>query len=325
VLRCLCKNPCERYPTAEALADDLKRWRSGQQTLARAPTGYERAGRWLRRHPVALLTLALTVCLLLLGAIPLRTYLNDPERARERTEAALKRRERVELIGAEGAPGWYRWRQGMGAVGAPDRRDGTFTCQCVGVGLLELVSEVHCDNYRVEAELLQTRGLPGMNFGGLYVSHKEWQANGDAVHGLDVLRYSEYDLPPAKNVPAIVHLDATVIFAPAGKNASQGQYRVGNVGFTPAGVRGLERWRRVVVEVSPETLVARFETAPGKLDLAGRCSRGELQRGLDLTGKSLPPALRVKLRSSPRGGVGIYVFNSTVSVRRFRIEPLPES
>jgi eukaryotic-like serine/threonine-protein kinase len=51
-LKCLEKDPKRRYPTAAALADDLRRWLDGLAITARPLSKSERGVRWLRRHPM---------------------------------------------------------------------------------------------------------------------------------------------------------------------------------------------------------------------------------------------------------------------------------
>jgi serine/threonine-protein kinase len=66
-LKCLQKEPGKRYESAQALADDLKRYLDGVPILARPVSAPERCIRWCKRNP-KIAGLAATI-LLLLGAI----------------------------------------------------------------------------------------------------------------------------------------------------------------------------------------------------------------------------------------------------------------
>lgn len=68
-LKCLQKEPHQRYSSAGALADDLDRFLAGEAILARPVPSWERLARWCRRNPrVAALT-ATTFVLLVAGMI----------------------------------------------------------------------------------------------------------------------------------------------------------------------------------------------------------------------------------------------------------------
>jgi eukaryotic-like serine/threonine-protein kinase len=69
-LKCLEKDPSRRFGSAEALAEDLQRWRTGEPIEARRTGGVERIVKWMRRKPAtASLALVSVVALLALVGI----------------------------------------------------------------------------------------------------------------------------------------------------------------------------------------------------------------------------------------------------------------
>jgi hypothetical protein len=64
-LKCLEKSPRQRYPSALALAEDLRRFLDGKPVQARPVGAFGRAARWCRRQPLAASFLGLSVGLAL--------------------------------------------------------------------------------------------------------------------------------------------------------------------------------------------------------------------------------------------------------------------
>jgi hypothetical protein len=91
-LKCLEKEPCRRYATAEALADDLHRFRNGRPIVARPTPPWERAWKWARRRPAAAAFAALSAVtvLLLIGGGLLEARLVKQELAQRRRWDAVR-------------------------------------------------------------------------------------------------------------------------------------------------------------------------------------------------------------------------------------------
>lgn len=86
-LKCLEKSPARRYPTAAALAEDLRRFQAGEPIQARPSNLVERAWKWSQRRPaVAALLAAVVVAgvsLLALGVYHVRSVERERLRAEE--------------------------------------------------------------------------------------------------------------------------------------------------------------------------------------------------------------------------------------------------
>ena len=120
-LKCLNKDPQRRYPTALALAEDLRRFLEHKPVHARPVGRVGQAVRWCRRHPVTTL-LMLAVALLGLGMaealvqgfLLVQAEQHETEKARQAAVAEEQR----------------GWRPGPrtnppGATGRSPRRDGS--------------------------------------------------------------------------------------------------------------------------------------------------------------------------------------------------------
>jgi serine/threonine protein kinase/Flp pilus assembly protein TadD len=87
-LKCLAKNPAERYATAGDLAADLKRWLDDKPIQAKPPTLVQRTARRLRRHPKAM---AAVFAALLLAAVGAAAGVVLIDRQKQRAEGAYAR------------------------------------------------------------------------------------------------------------------------------------------------------------------------------------------------------------------------------------------
>ena len=68
-LKCLSKQPARRYPSAEALAEDLDRWLRGEPVHGRSVGSLERVWLWCRRNLSAAALSAGAAALLVLAAV----------------------------------------------------------------------------------------------------------------------------------------------------------------------------------------------------------------------------------------------------------------
>jgi hypothetical protein len=97
-LKCLEKDPARRYASAEALADDLRRYLRGEAIRARPVPWWDRAWRWCRRRPgaAAAAAVAALAVLVVFGVVfgfnrQLRWQLGRTQDAERGLRAALTR------------------------------------------------------------------------------------------------------------------------------------------------------------------------------------------------------------------------------------------
>ena len=68
-LKCLAKEPAERYATAASLAVDLGRFAAGEPVSVRTTGLVERAAKWARRKPTLAAAYSLGLLAALLGGL----------------------------------------------------------------------------------------------------------------------------------------------------------------------------------------------------------------------------------------------------------------
>jgi WD40 repeat protein len=101
-LKCLAKEPAQRYASALALAEELRRWLRGEPLQARPVGAWERWRSWSRRRPAAAALVAVVALVTLVG-FPCVAWLWWRAEGALQAEAAQRRRTQEALIQAEDA------------------------------------------------------------------------------------------------------------------------------------------------------------------------------------------------------------------------------
>lgn len=103
-LKCLEKEPGRRYPTAQALADELGRFLGGQPILARPIDPVGKTWRWCRRNPRLTAALGAAALSLVLGFAGISLALRGERIQRQRAEAGeLSARQNAYVLAMHGA------------------------------------------------------------------------------------------------------------------------------------------------------------------------------------------------------------------------------
>jgi hypothetical protein len=348
ILKCLEKEPAWRYPSAEALADDLARWLRGESVQARPVPWLRRAGRWLRRHPR--LSTAIGGLMLLTGTLGAVLYLNDPDRPVRDIQARLAKGQAVTLIGETGLPRWYHWRAGSKrATLGPNLSWGGLDVVTYHISLLELLPDPQQQCYRFAAEVRMNGTVTGEV--GLYFLGEErptahgpeqyccaltfadrgilagrailklfrvWEVNGEQRQR-EELYMQEIPLPPQQVLRLSQALTAQALAIPVGMIPAYPRV------YTAAGVAALGasqcEWRQLVVDVTPEGIDVSLDGCRvGKLDqaqLQAAAAAWWRVQAHQIPAGTPPPLLDV------RGRLGLLVKMADASFRNVTVSPLP--
>jgi hypothetical protein len=94
-LKCLAKDPAERYPTAAELADDLDRHLRGEAVAARRAGALEQLYRWGRRNPTVAGLIAAVFLAVLIGGVTSAVLAVQVSREAENARRADREREQA--------------------------------------------------------------------------------------------------------------------------------------------------------------------------------------------------------------------------------------
>jgi tRNA A-37 threonylcarbamoyl transferase component Bud32 len=306
LLKCLEKEPGQRYASAGALADDLEAWLAGAPIKARPIGRLRRLARQGRRH-WRIVAVVLLVAVLAVPWIVQRVQ-PDPDAPLKRIEAELARQQPVTLLGETGVPAWS---QPLSAVEVLSGPDDVFKARAGFVGMILLVPHVKVKQYRVEAQLRLDSDPQGT--AGLFVCHAQHDLRDGPLREFAIAGLS---IDPPQAPDETTPLFALVHSVPKSRAHQWRQTGIDSAERLP---RPADGWHRLAVRISPESLQVTLDgKAVAALSQDQRLKHAAimLQDRLDSLGAVHPVF-------PPHGGVGLYLSEATVSYRNVTVTPEP--
>jgi serine/threonine-protein kinase len=357
VVKCLEKDPKDRYQSVAELAADLDRFTAGLKPAAPPLTRWRRARRWVRRNRRDVTAAALAV-LVLCGMFALgaairpggTTKADDPPDPLKEMQDDLAAGRPVALLTPDGRPRWHEWRYNPATLGGVDPPDGTCSFESLGLSMLDLYPAPAVPKYRISLELRHMGGRGpapnaqrGIDLVGLYFAADTQNASGGRrVTSLFAVLFNDSPprpIPNVKPVPVAVEFKTGVIIEKPNLTPGQFWEPGGNRVFKPAQEWPMPfpgDWRKVVVDVTPELLTVQwYDAAEKKLVPAMHwdATRVSNWTGAQATARYAQlqglvekgaPGSEVTVRPwSPQLPIGVYAYHSRVAIRSAVIEPLP--
>jgi hypothetical protein len=317
-LKCLEKDPRDRYASAGQLADRLRSFLDGEPIAERLPRWPAKSWRAVRAHPLAgaaAVLFAVAALSALLAAYYLKT---DSPRAE--IQSRMKKDGRYEFKGTGELPGPWRWF-GDNATLKRDPKDECFTVETAGVAMLELTADTGCDRYRLSAEVRHNAAV-GNSHAGLYFGGRDVPIGGTPYRGYYTFTFA--DRVKGKTNQFVGHARMRYCCSAAdAKFVSDIEIRRPGIEFTAeSNLKDPAPWRKIALEITPDGV--RAVGPEGGDEKALRASIEDLlaaQTGLAAVPYA-PQGVPVEFR--PRTGIGIIVVCGEASFRHVVLEPLPE-
>ncbi len=339
VLRCLDKNPKDRYQSVTELIADLDRYEAGQRPVAPELTRARRAKLWVvgNRNWLAVTAgvLVLLAGAFVLGAaywpvpkppaVEARVEIDPWDAARKELAAGRS----VTLVGAKGAPARHNWRVRPATLGESPLNDGACYFESVDSSVLELFDDPGIDSYVLSMDVLYHGTRPR---GNGYVGPVFGITEPDGANGRTVFRHYAVvmkDVVNGSGAPAresaVRVMDVTWIRQPTGLPLPN----VATFGWAEIPV--LEQrpgpWRTIRVEVSPKAIRVWWADAPGaKPQLLADLTRADADRFAvarlpprpgEVMHRAVPPGW------TPRRPLGIWAESAAVAFKNVVISTNP--
>ena len=335
-LKCLEKDPRDRYASAGQLADRLRSFLDGKPIAERPPGWLNKTWRSLRRHPLAAAAVVLLAVVCVSGLLAAR-YLR-PESPRAEIQSRMKKDGRYEFKGTEPLPGPWSWFGKESGKIRSNPEDECFTITTLGIALVELTPDTGCDRYLFSAEVRHDNAVNVASRVGLYFGGRDvGVAGGPRFRSYYSFSLSDRDNPQARD-------PKDQKGGKAGQEPEHGaklRYTcsAADVAADPARVSSLlsgkpvkfpaanpnpnpAPWRTLTLEITPDGVRAIGPAGEKEkpLDADADFLRGRQKRLAD--DLSTPQGVPVEFRH--RGGIGLIVVCGEASFRHVVLKRLPE-
>lgn len=339
ILECLEKRPQDRYPSAQALAEDLERFL--QDTAPSAPllTPGRRLWLWTCRQRSRLLTvmalLLVLVMATIVGAVLPRHKTPSPDEHLSTLQDQLRQGESVTLIGSTGLPAWSKVLHGNVALSSDETSERACVYSSLGYGLVLLLPEVPVDQYTLQAEIrlvnLVTARREGLQTGGLFFGYlpNDSAMPGCVFHAAKHISFLDHhytpENPEAYPHPEHVHFsDLILLERPGNFPMLAFPYSPHRHPFTPSIVCPAP-WRKIQVKVRPDSVETYWRDAQGRMVRFATVQGPALNKHADLAAgslrKSFPQLDYPTPDWNPRRGLGLWCHRAVYAVRNLIITP----
>lgn len=219
------------------------------------------------------------------------------------------------LIDAKGGPAGFRWMFGEKFAGAEVGANGHFWVSSNDFALMELLSEVPEDGFRLEAEVLHDLASHDAGEVGIFVSHQLRASGPEGRPSRQLIKLTFNDYPGKKEAKG--HQSFQPIFYP---DAERGEANNFPGVRTQPDLPAVRPWRKLVVEATPKTILGNFDdqqTSWEWVDLNQRINQHV--RTLQKIRPGILEYLKADLAFDQRGSIGIYVSLGSASFRNVNV------
>jgi serine/threonine protein kinase len=339
ILKCLEKQPADRYASAEELAEELGRWLCGGPLRTKPVNRIRRLGRFLRTYPKSSTALGFLLLVISIGA-PAVLHLSRPEdrdRPLHQIQQQLAAGKPVVLIGEKAQPRWSSWMHGKNVQTSSDK-DGYFVANAWGKeeGMLELVRDIPTDRYRLKGKIRHDTSNFNGSVGVFFGHHAK---NTETVKYDLFFQFSYNDVdsnnakPRPKGFPPETFIPNTATFSPVIRTEVEGVGPAFNI-FAGQAVAHFEcasligqKWRDFQIAITPEFVIGQFEKQPEKR-ISLKAQIASLERDTKNRAREDPvrqsELLHCEAFFNHRGSLGIYIRGGSAAFSDFVLEPLPQ-